>query len=256
MKIEFDVNYDFTNDTPMFWESYWNDEMGGSFVDPDTKSKMLKKYHRIVWSKKLPNGQEMELKEENNSKYLSWNNFSFGSDSIICSFRYHKYRYMIKEVMSYLPDYKSFMEDYARKIYTIGGSIIFPKLKGSINQARGCNSYIIDRFDLTLECIRRYYNQEASVLSSTFNIEQNKQFLDLFVNFKGYVDYFYLQDLVNEDYTKVKFWLGNGDFIINPFPKSKEEYLEFINKQLDFVEKRNKRIHDSIINSTKKDISF
>jgi hypothetical protein len=45
---------------------------------------------------------------------------------------------------------------------TIGANIIFPNNridgKHTINQARGVNSLIDDRFDLTLECIRLFYS--------------------------------------------------------------------------------------------------
>ena len=153
---------------------------------------------------------------------------------------------MIKQVMDFLPNYKEFMEKYTRKSYTFGGSIIFPKMKGSINQVRGCNPYIRDRFDLTLECIRRFYNNENSPLYET--LLKNKKFFDLFVNFQGYIEYFYLQDLVTEDYSRVKFWIGNGEFEKNPFPKTVEEYLKWIENQLVFVATRNKRISDSLDN--------
>ena len=178
MKNTFDINFDFTTDTPYFWETYWNDEMGGVFVDPDSESKTLKKYHKIVWSKQLPNGEFMNLTEGYGANYLTWKGFRFGSDSIIASFRYEKYRFMIKQVMNYLPNYKDFMENYTRKSYTLGGSIIFPKMQGSINQSRGCNPFIRDRFDLTLECIRKFYNNEKSPLYDT--LLKNKSFLDLF----------------------------------------------------------------------------
>lgn len=244
MKNTFDINFDFTTDTPYFWETYWNDEMGGVFVDPDSESKTLKKYHKIVWSKQLPNGEFMNLTEGYGANYLTWKGFRFGSDSIIASFRYEKYRFMIKQVMNYLPNYKDFMENYTRKSYTLGGSIIFPKMQGSINQSRGCNPFKRDRFDLTLECIRKFYNNEKSPLYDT--LLKNKSFFDLFVDFKGYVDYFYLQDLVNDDYSCVIFWIGNGNFEKNPFPKTVEEYLMWIDKQLNFVSNRNKRILESL----------
>ena len=147
-------------------------------------------------------------------------------------------------VANNLPNYKNFIEDFTRKSYTIGGEIIFPKMKGSINQTRGCNPFIIDRFDLTLECIRRFYNNEKSPLFDT--LSKNKAFFDLFVNFKGYVDYFYLQDLVSPDYSRVIFWLGNGNFEKYPFPKTVEEYLSWIDKQLLFVSSRNKRISNAL----------
>ena len=242
--ITIDVHFDFTTDTPSFWESYWNDEMGGVCADPDSKSKTLQLYHQFIWSKPLPNGELMELNKGYGSNYLTWKQFRFGSDSIIASFRYEKYRWMIRKVMDCLPDYQKFIEDFTRKSYTIGGVIIFPKMKGSINQARGCNPLICDRFDLTLECIRKYYNHENSPMYEV--LLKNKDFFDLFVDFKGYVDYFYLQDLVNDDYTKVCFWLGDGEFEKNPFPKSVEEYFAWISKQLEFVEKRNARIKKSL----------
>ncbi len=243
-KDKIEINFDFTTDTPQFWENYWKNEIGGVFVDPDTESKTLKKYHKLIWSKQLPNGDFMNLIEGHGANYLTWKNFSFGSDSIITSFRYKKYKLMIKQLMEFLPDYKKFMEDYTRKSYTIGGSIIFPKIKGSINQIRGFNPFIKDRFDLTLECIRKYYNKETSPLYET--LLKNKDFFDLFVDFRGYVNYFYLQDLVNDDYTSIKFWLGNGFFEKNPFPKTVEEYLLWINRQLEFVKKRNERIYKSL----------
>ena len=246
MKNILDINFDFTTDTPFFWETYWNDEMGCVFVDPDAESKMLKKYHKLIWSKQLPNGEIMNLIEGYGANYLTWQDFRFGSDSIIASFRYEKYKYMINQVMRFLPNYKEFMEEYTRKSYTIGGSIIFPKMSGSINQTRGCNPYIRDRFDLTLECIRKFYKDEKSPLHNT--LLKNKKFFDLFVDFKGYVDFFYLQDLVSDDYSCIKFWLGDGSFEKNPFPKSVEEYIIWINNQLEFVKNRNIRINFALNN--------
>ena len=60
------------------------------------------------------------------------------------------------------------------------------------------------------------------------------------------MDFFFLQDLVSEDYKNVKFLIGNGNFEINPFPKTINEYLTWINNQLEFVDKRNKRIERSL----------
>ena len=39
----------------------------------------------------------------------------------------------------------------------------------TINGARGVNHKIQDRFDLTLECIRRFYLNEFSPLKDTLN---------------------------------------------------------------------------------------
>jgi len=239
-----DVKFSFTEDTPCFWDNYWKDEMGKSAIDPDAYSKKLKLYHKILWSKQLPNGEFLDLTEADTKNYLTWGDFRFGSDSITASFRYNDYRFMIKKVIDCLPNYKEYMENYTKSAYTIGGSIIFPKRRGGINQSRGCDKCIRDRFDLTLECIRLYYNNQESPLYKV--LVEDKKFFDLFVDFRGYVEYFYLQDLVSEDYKTVKFLIGNGNFEINPFPKTINEYLTWMNNQLEFVDKRNKRISRSI----------
>ena len=62
---------------------------------------------------------------------------------------------------------------------------------------------IRDRFDLTLECIRRHYFSERSPLSDV--LARYEDFLCLFGSFKGYVEFFLLQDLVSPDYSAVRF---------------------------------------------------
>lgn len=244
---DINVNFDFTKDTPCFWNGYWEKDplLGSSPIDPDVSSKVLQNYHKLLWSKPLPNGQTMELIAGNSYNYLVWNEFRFGSDSIIASFRYKKYRYMIEQVKNSLPNYHEFMENYIHKSYTIGGEIIFPKRRGGINQSRGCNPYICDRWDLTLECIRKFYNNEHSPLYDVLLADKN--FLDLFIDFKGYVDFFFLQNCVSQDYCRVNFWLEDGELEKYPFPKTIESYFLWIDKQLLFVKLRNKRINEFIL---------
>ena len=237
-----DVNFDFTTDSPGYWDGFWERKggLGAGACDPDACSPTLKRYHQMIWSKELPNGDFFDLELRKGLDYLSWRNMFFGSDSILASFRYWDYRDMIDAVAHHLPDYKAFMEDFLHRAYTIGGTIIFPKHVGSMNQRRGTNSLIRDRWDLTMECIRRYYNGEASPLSDV--MEQDCEFYDLFIDFKGYVDFFYLQDCVTEDYKQVRFWLGDGSFTNKPLPQTVEEYLNYIAAELDFLEKRNIRV--------------
>ena len=144
-------------------------------------------------------------------------------------------------------DYHQFVEGYLHKLYQIGGEVILPSAVGGINQTRGFRSEIRDRWDLTLECIRRYYKGEDSPLKEV--LDKNKAFFDLFVDFKGYVDYFFFQDLVDDQYSKVLLWLDTPLFIKNPIPKTKEQYFDFINREIDFVERRNKRIEKYIANT-------
>lgn len=243
--MEIDVSFDFTTDTKDYWVGFWGNRngLGVGNSDPDASSSTLKQYHRELWSKRLPNGDVMQLEVGPGNNYLTWNDFRFGSDSITASFRYHRYKAMINQLVQVIPDYCSYVENYIRKCYTIGGTIIFPKHRGGINPARGFNKLISDRWDLTLECIRRYYQNEPSPLYNTLMMDQ--AFFELFVDFRGYVDFFFLQDCVSSDYSSVVFWIGDGNFASNPLPQSVDEYKAWIAQQIEFVERRNARIAGS-----------
>lgn len=236
------VDFDFTTDTEGFWDGFWerNDGLGYCGNDPDSRSPMLRRYHRIMWSRELPNGQIMDLSEGYGSDYLTWNDMKFASDSITTGFRYKGNRTLIDRVASSMDDYRGWMESVIRRTYTIGGSIIFPRHRNSINQCRGTNRLIRDRWDLTMECIHRFYEGENSPLS--WCLEQDRKFFDLFVNFKGYVDFFLLQDCVNKDCSEVNMWLDTEPFKDDPLPKSVDEYMHWIDCNLEFVKNRNGRI--------------
>lgn len=250
------VNYNFTNDIRDFWNNYWKDNeiLGNQKYDIDKLSKTLTEYHKTIYSKKLPNGMYLNLKNSNSGNFLLYNNIQLSNDSITTSFRYKNNLTMLYKIKEHLKDYHKFIEDYFNATSTIGGNILFPKMKQSINQSRGINYYIKDRFDLTLECIRLYYQNEYSPLYNV--LLGNKDFFDLFVDFKGYVNFFYLQDLVTADYKKVIFLIPDNNFTDNPLPKTVEEYLQWIGNQIEFVNKRNKRIHDDLINIFKQNKAY
>lgn len=86
--------------------------------------------------------------------------------------------------------------------------------KMTINAARGCHPRIKDRFDLTVECIRRQYLGEPSPLSDT--LVRYADFFGLFEDFARYVGFFHLQDLVNEDASTIKFFMPFADFTASP----------------------------------------
>jgi len=240
--VNLDVDFDFTTDTPQFWEGFWNrkDGLGYCGNDPDSCSPTLREYHRLLWSRELPNGQTMDLQPGYGSDYLVWDGTRSASDSITTGFRYKRMKPLIDKVADSMDDYRGWMESMIRRSYTIGGMVIFPKHRNSINQCRGTNRMILDRWDLTLECIRWFYSGEESPLS--WCLEQDRGFFDLFVDFKGYVDYFLLQDCVSNDCSEVRLWLDTEPFEHDPSPKNVEEYLGWIDCNLDFVSKRNARI--------------
>lgn len=245
-KEKFDINFDFTTDTPGYWDDFWkrDGDMGSAGSDPDCYSPHLKLYHQFLWSRPLPNGEIMNLETGHRGYYLRWKDTSYGSDSIIVSFRYDKRREFMKRFESVMPDYRRFIERYLHSASTIGGYMLFPQMSGSINQRRGCSSRIRDRWDLTMECIRRFYNNEESPLTKCF--EKNRSFFELFVNFKGFVDYFFLQDCVSEDYGKVILWYDSPLFETDQMPETVESYLYWIKQELDFVAKRNARIQEYV----------
>ena len=125
--------------------------------------------------------------------------------------------------------------------------IIFPNKrlgrKQTINQARGINGLIDDRFDLTLECIRLFYLGQQSPLYDT--LLDYKNFFDLFDNFAGYIHFFLLDDLIDKN-NKINFYLAFDNFKTRPVISSTEEYLLYKKKVMEFVSLRNKRIEDYV----------
>ena len=221
-----DTSYDVREDTP-------------PGKDPDSCSPRLRRYHQLLWSKELPCGQKLELNDKLMG-YIGDTEYWFSGDTIVHSFsRWPKYQHIITQIDP------AVIENFIHVGYTIAGNIIFPanvpKGKMSMDQRRGMLVKISDRFDLTLECIRRYYHGVDSPLYSCIN--DFKPFFDAFVDFRGYVEFFLLQDLVEEDYSQVKYWYPfPGEFYSNPLPQTPEEYLEYVDTVIDFLHRRNARI--------------
>ena len=211
--------------------------------DPDSHSATLRQYHRVLWSKQLPSGHLFELKEKVNGAYLHHHSelgtFSLSSDSIIPSFTRWK---SLKHIIDSFPEEEN--EAFRTVGYTIGGMMVFPgnRIDGktTINGARGFTRKIADRFDLTLECIRRHYINQPSPLDQT--LSRYVDFFALFRDFAGYVDYFLLQDLVEKDGAVIKFFMPFADFNTPSVPKTVAEYVEYRRLSIAFVEARNRRI--------------
>lgn len=102
---------------------------------------------------------------------------------------------------------------------------------------------ICDRFDLTLECIRRFYVQGHSPLYDA--LIRYKDFFDLFIDFSGYVDFFMLQDFVDGK-AQVKFSLPFDNFIRTPLPQTANEYNQYRTHTVALINSRNKRIFDRL----------
>ena len=170
--------------------------------------------------------------------------FFLSSDQICNTYRdVRKMSYIVEQVS------KDEMDYFYNIRATIAGHAIFPSKridnKMTINGARGVNHKIQDRFDLTLECIKRFYIEEDSPLTEVF--KRYSQFFNLFETFIGYVDFFLYQDLVNEDYSEIKFWHPFDDFQGPPLPSNLNEYLAYKEKVISFLMERNQRILNSTL---------
>lgn len=220
--------------------NFYSDSKGG---DPDSTSPTLRKYHKILWSKPLYNGEVLELSDHKNGAYLHHKSklgeFFFGSDAITHSYKTHKRKQWLT---TQIPNEVDELFDAGS---TIGAFIIFPnnRIDGchTINQARGVNSLVDDRFDLTLECIRRFYLDQMSPLYHTFL--RYKSFFDLFHDFEDYVRFFLLEDLVSKN-QKISFYLPFDDFKNPPSFSSIGEYLSYKAKVMQFIAQRNDRIRN------------
>lgn len=224
-----DITFDFRTDA------------GGK--DPDTFSPTLRRYHKLLWSKPLPSGQPFLLDDATPGVYLHHRSdlgeFFLSSDSVIQTFT----RWMsLRTITGQFPEAEN--EVFRAIGYTIGGMMVFPgnKIDGkiTINGARGFNRKIADRMDLTLECIRRHYLGAASPLADT--LLRYRDFFALFGDFRGYADFFVLQDLVTSDYSTVRFFLPFDDFRSSPVPRDVDTYRRYRCLSIEFVEARNLRI--------------
>ena len=83
--------------------------------------------------------------------------------------------------------------------------------KLTINGVGGFNRSISERFDLTVECVRRYYLGASSPLGLTFGRYQ-RVLRAVLVHFHGFVEFFLLHDIVTDDCSRVKFFMPFDDF--------------------------------------------
>lgn len=220
----------------------YTDANGG---DPDRTSPTLRSYHKILWSKRLPGGKYFELTDRMGGFYLYHNSslgeFFLGSDAITHPYKNHKRKTWLTQQIP--NDVQELFEAGS----TIGGYTIFPsnRLEGknTVNQERGVNKLIDDRFDLTLECLRLFYKGEKSPLYETFN--RHKDFFYLFESFKGYIDFFFLNDLIDEN-ENIRFYLPFDEFKTRPIFRGVEDYMIYKKRVMEFILARNTRIKNYV----------
>jgi hypothetical protein len=227
-----DTSFDFRTDTPVR-------------KDPDAFSPTLCRYHKLLWSRGLPSGALFDLEiSRRHGAYALYHRSELGeffltSDSITHTYTRWSALKHITELFS-----EEENEGFRTLGYTIGGMLVFPGNqidgKQTINGARGCQWKIKDRFDLTLECIRRHYIGQRSPLEDT--LKRYGDFFALFEDFRGYVEFFLLQDLVVDDYSAVMFLMPFDDFRTSPVPGNVDTYREYRRLTIEFLGARNRRI--------------
>src|SRR5262245_10244820 len=232
--MEIDTSLDFRKETP-----------GYPKKDPDVYSPTLRRYHTLLWSKALPGGERFDLDDSRptHEAYLyhrsALGEFFLASDSVIPTFTRWGFAKAHPELCTEQEN-----EAFMGLSYTIGGMMVFPgnRIQGkwTINQARGCLKKISDRFDLTVECIRRHYARQSSPLGET--LARYDDFFALFEDFSGYVDFFLLQDLVTADRTAVTFFMPFDDFRTPSTPEDDATHREYRRRSIEFIEARSRRI--------------
>jgi hypothetical protein len=225
---EIDVDYFFFDDTP-------------EGKDPDSHSPTLRRYHQLLWSKPLPDGRPFELLAGRAlAPYLVYEaegtRIVLGSDTIAT-----RHRKKLNHLFVQLPDKDN--EAFLRRSYTICGFMVSPVSRGSLNQNRGTHPQVQDRWDLTLEAIRRFYDGGTSPLTTT--LDRHSNFFELFGSFDGYVNHFHLGDFVDAT-GAVRFLLPFNDFQPPVLPADLPTYEQYRLDSLKLFEARRLRIANAI----------
>lgn len=266
--------------------------------DPDVNSDNLYEAHERTWNAQCKKFNISQISHYKCELKIKEKNIRLGSDSIMSIYWHRtsgKIKDVIKEVSQKIKDreeysdlYEEVIKEYAdkkeerrfneiqklnnewqkfiwlylQKANTIGGFVVFPRYKNStINTRRGnYNGVINDRFDLTLECIRRayqyndFYRKDNNPL---FGIsEEEKEFFRMFGSFENYIRFFCLDAWVNEDFTAVYDLMNDNkeetipteDWIStdNILPQTAKQWWTFYRNIMNRLNARNQQIKELI----------
>lgn len=216
---------------------FWT-ETGGR--DTDGFSRTLAEYHRLLWSKPLPDGTPFRLIVSQAPPYRLRHESGRGTFVLSSD-------YFVNGPWK-LPNgdagRASIYVD-RRVLSSLGAFLVFPAnridRKMTINGARGTHPAIRDRADLTLECIRRHYEGTPSPLSAV--LERYRDFFALFESFASYAEFFLLQDLVRPNGREVDFHHPFTDFGDRAnSPRTTAELREYLERLTSFTKARSLRM--------------
>lgn len=209
--------------------------------DPDATSARLYEWHHAIWSHQAAQSRRFRLVNMGLELRLTAKagvEVRLKSDGIITTWT--GWTRLAPDVAAVAAEP---MDPFFRIASTIGAYILWPvDGYGSINQIRGSTAAIADRFDLTLECIRRHYLGEDSPLSSV--MAEHSAFFDLFVDFGGYADFWLVSDALTPDGRVRSFMTGRpiDGFRDHGHAQTAAEYFAFRESSIAFVSSRNDRI--------------
>lgn len=130
-----DVTFDFQGEAGL--------DRAGNQRDSDKYSPTLQEYHRILWSKPLPNGKKFELTKISNNRLYhksELGEFYLSSDRAIATFSsWVKMKPIIDQVSA------KELDDFIRLTDTIGGIVIWPSNKINGFQTIKAHVDLIDR---------------------------------------------------------------------------------------------------------------
>lgn len=219
-----------------------------SRIDPDSKCYSLyEDLTKKLFYKSFPNGyviKKTEFKErmgKNENKYWELvmtvesiqgekKIFGLGADYIGASVNW--------ALQSNIPQID--IKEFLKISRILGGHIFFPRWQISnnkkqilsLNVARGAEFIrknkrrpgFYDRFDMFLFDLKNWYDGNLSQLQEEF--DSNEVWLKLFIDFRGFINYFLLNDFVNNDFEVIDL-TNNGNFIEqfeSYIPKNSENY--------------------------------
>lgn len=173
--------------------------------DPDQSSERLSLWHRAICSLPVAGVPPLQLDLTYDYAYgllmrtQDGASFRLGSDGIIHT--YSTAPWLRRFAPDVAAEAVADRHDFFRVASTIGGYLLFPRngpgqSGPSINQARGVHPQIADRFDLTLECIRRHYPDPTIESPLAERLAYYGGFFAIFGDFDTYLRFFLLEDMV------------------------------------------------------------
>lgn len=220
--------------------------------DADAKSPMLRAAHRRLWSKCAPSSGRVELADD---LTMTWpagvRGLRLSSDTIATT---HERYQSIRDRGLWRNLSAASQQRYDRGFYTIGAFIILPCHERSLNQCRGTRWQIKDRFDLTLECIRLYFEGVTAIERNPLGdiLFSDAAFFDMFGHraggFHAYVQFFHLRDLVTSGRIR---WFDNSavdewQFGVLPLPTNHAGYVSYLENVLTFVRSRGEALAQAV----------